>query len=40
MTLELDKINTNPKTLEDAVQVIGQMVKIVIELKKENDCIR
>jgi transposase len=40
MTLELEKINTNPKTLEDAIQVIGQLVKIVIEQKKEIDFLR
>lgn len=40
MTLELEKINTNPKTLEDAIQVIGQLVKIVIEQKKEIDSLR
>jgi len=36
MTLELEKINTNPKTLEEAVQVIGQLVKIVIDQKKKS----
>jgi transposase len=40
MTLELEKINTNPKTLEEAVQVIGQLVKIVIDQKKEIDSLR
>jgi transposase len=40
MKLELDKINIAPKTLEEAMEVIGQLVKIIIELKKENDSLR
>ena len=40
MNVELDKINLSPKTLEDAVEVIGHLVKIIIELKKENDSLR
>lgn len=40
MKLELDKINTSPKTLEEATKVIGQLVNIIIELKKENDSLR
>jgi len=40
MKLELDKINTNPKTLEEATIVIGQLVNIIIELKRENDSLR
>jgi transposase len=40
MEKELEKINTNPKTLEEAIQVIGQLVKVVIDLKKENDSLR
>lgn len=40
MKLELGKINTNPKTLEEATKVIGQLVNIIIELKKENDSLR
>lgn len=40
MIEELEKINTNPKTLEDAVQVIGQLIKIIIEQKKEIDSLR
>ena len=34
--IRLEKINTRPKTLEDAIQVIGQLVKIIIEQKKGN----
>src|SRR6187200_2428004 len=40
MNIELDKINLAPKTLEEAGEVIGQLVKIIIELKKENDSLR
>lgn len=40
MKLELDKINPNPKKLEEATEVIGQLIKIIIELKKENDALR
>src|SRR5262245_43653694 len=40
MKIELDKINLGPKTLEDALEAIGQLVKITIELKKENDALR
>jgi transposase len=40
MKVELDKINVAPKTLEEAMEVIGQLVKIIIELKKENDSLR
>jgi len=40
MKLDLDKINLSPKTLEEATEVIGQLVRIIIELKKENDSLR
>lgn len=40
MKLELDKINLNPKTPEETTEVIGQLIKIIIELKKENDSLR
>jgi transposase len=40
MEKELEKINTNPKTLEEAIQVIGQLVKVIVDLKKENDSLR
>lgn len=40
MKLELDKINLTPKTLEEAAETIGHLVKIIIELKKENDSLR
>lgn len=40
MQIELDKINLTPKTLEEASETIGQLVKIIIELKKENDSLR
>jgi transposase len=40
MNLELDKINLTPKTLEEAAETIGHLVKIIIELKKENDSLR
>ena len=33
---DLSKINVTPKTLEDALETLGHLVKIVIELKKEN----
>jgi transposase len=40
MKLKLDKINTTPKTLEEAIEVIGQLVEVILELKKENDSLR
>lgn len=40
MKLELEKINLKPKNLEEASEVIGELVKIIIELKKENDSLR
>lgn len=40
MNIELDKINLSPKTPEETAEVIGQLVKIIIELKKENDRLR
>jgi transposase len=40
MNIELDKINLTPKTLEEAAETIGHLVKIIIELKKENDSLR
>jgi len=40
MNIELDKINLTPKTLEEAAETIGHLVKIIIELKKENDWLR
>ena len=33
---ELSKINLTPKTLEEAVETIGHLAKIIIELKEEN----
>lgn len=33
--VELDKINLAPKTLEEATETIGHLVKIIIELKQE-----
>ena len=38
--MQLDKINLSPKTLEEAAETIGQLVKVIIELKKENDSLR
>jgi transposase len=32
----ISKINLTPKTLEDAIETLGHLAKIVIELKKEN----
>lgn len=40
MKLELEKINLTPKTLEEATDMIGLLVKIILELKKENDQLR
>lgn len=40
MKLELEKINLKPTNLEEASEVIGQLIKIIIELKKENDALR
>ena len=40
MEVEFKKININPQTLDEAIQVIGQLVKIIISLKKENDSLR
>lgn len=40
MEKELEKINTNPKTLEEAIQVIGQLIKVTVDLKKENESLR
>jgi len=40
MEIELDKINLAPKTLEEASETIVHLVKIIIELKKENDWLR
>lgn len=40
MEIELEKINTNPQTLDEAIQVIGQLVKVIVSLKKENDSLR
>ena len=35
MTIKLEKINTKPKNLDEAIEVIGQLVNIIIEQKKE-----
>ena len=40
MKLELDKINLKPKTPAQVSEVIDQLVKIIIEVKKENDLLR
>ena len=40
MEIDLGKINSTPKTLEEATEVIGQLLKIIIALKKENDNLR
>ena len=40
MKLELEKINLPPKTLEEATKVIGQLVEVVLELKKENELLK
>lgn len=40
MQLELEKLNLTPKTLEEAVETIGKLVRIIVELKKENDSLR
>lgn len=40
MSIDLEKINLSPKTLEEAAETIGCLVKIIIELKKENDSLK
>jgi transposase len=40
MKIELDKINLTPKTPEETTEVIGQLIKIIIELKNENVSFR
>jgi len=40
MSDDILKINQNPKTLEEALVVIQQLIGIVIELKKENVQLR
>jgi transposase len=37
--MELGKINTNLKTLEEATEVIGQLVKVIIAQEKEIDSL-
>lgn len=37
---DLEKINVTPKTFEEATEVIGHLIKIIIELKKDNDSLR
>lgn len=33
---ELSQINVTPKNLEEALETIGHLAKIIIELKEEN----
>lgn len=40
MKADLSKINFKPKTLEEALEVIGELAKIIVELKAENDYLR
>lgn len=40
MDIKLEKINTNPKTLEEATEVIGKLVKVIIIQKKEINPLR
>lgn len=40
MKQELSKINLKPRTLEEACEVIGQLVEIILDLKKDNDSLR
>ncbi|MBS0351795.1 MAG: hypothetical protein JSR33_11550 [Proteobacteria bacterium] len=40
MKVPLKPINLTPKTLEEATEVIIQLVKLVQELKKENELLR
>lgn len=40
MKSDLKNINPAPKTLEEAIEVIGHLVKAITELKKENDLLR
>lgn len=40
MKAPLKPINLTPKTLEEATEVIIQLVKLVQELKKENELLR
>lgn len=40
MKQDLSKINLKPRTLEEACEVIGQLVEIIVEQKKEIDGLR
>lgn len=37
---DLSKINLTPKTLEEAIETIGHLAKIIIELQEENKQLR
>ena len=37
---ELNNINLTPTTLEDAIATTSRLVKIIVELKNENDLLR
>ena len=40
MKVSLDSINLTPKTLEEATEIIVQLIKVVRELKEENELLR
>ena len=40
MKQDLSKINLKPRTLEEGCEVIGQLVEIIVEQKKEIDSFR
>lgn len=40
MKQDLSRINLKPRTLEEACEVIGQLVEIIVDLKKDNDSLR
>jgi hypothetical protein len=35
--MKLDKIKLSPKLLDEATEVMGQLVKLIIELKRERE---
>ena len=40
MEQDLSKINLKPQTIAEALEVIGTLAGIIIELKKENELLR
>ncbi|HAT7073961.1 TPA: IS66 family transposase, partial [Legionella pneumophila] len=37
---DLSQINLTPKSLEEALETIGHLAKIIVELKEENACLK